>query len=275
MRVDSHVHFWRYSPEEYGWIDEPMAAIRRDFLAADAARELAAVGLDGLVAVQARQTLAESEWLLELAAESSVIAGVVGWVELTSPRAEAELERFGEKLCGVRHIVQAEPDDEFLLRPDFNRGIAALARYDLAYDILIFPRHLPAAVRFVDLHPQQRFVLDHLAKPDIRGRVLEPWRTQLRELARRPNVSVKLSGLVTEADWQRVTAADLRPDLETALEAFGPERAMFGSDYPVCSVAARYADVYGFVADFVATLSDSEKLGIFGENARKFYRLGS
>lgn len=275
MRIDSHVHFWRYSPGEYGWIDPSMAAIRRDFLAQDAARELAAVGLDALVAVQARQTLAESEWLLELAAESSVIAGVVGWVELTSPHVEAELERFGPRLSGVRHIVQAEPDDEFLLRPDFNRGIAALARHDLAYDILIFPRQLGAATRFVDLHPNQRFVLDHLAKPAIRERALEPWRSDLRELARRPNVSVKLSGLVTEADWQSVSAADLHPYLETALEAFGPARALFGSDYPVCTVAASYGAVHGFVADFVAGLSSGEQAAIFGENARKFYRLGS
>src|SRR5690349_11085695 len=146
MRIDSHVHFWRYSPEEYGWIDQPMAAIRRDFLPADAARELSACGLDALVAVQARQTPEERECLLELATESSVVAGVVGWVELASPRVEAELERLGKRLSGVRHIVQAEPDDEFLLRPDFNRGIAALARYDLAYDILIFPRQMPAAI---------------------------------------------------------------------------------------------------------------------------------
>jgi L-fuconolactonase len=273
QRIDAHVHFWRYSPEEYDWLDEPRAALRRDFLPEHALGELAPLGMDGLIAVQARQTLAESEWLLALAAQEPRIAGVVGWVELASPSLAAELDRFAGQLCGVRHIVQSEPDDAFLLRPDFNRGIRELTRRELAYDILIFPRHLPVAIELVDRHPAQRFVLDHLAKPNIRERALEPWRTQIQELARRPNVSVKLSGLVTEADWQTVTAADLRPYLEVALDAFGPGRALFGSDYPVCTVAASYRAVHGFIADFVAALSEGEKRAIFGENARDLYRL--
>jgi L-fuconolactonase len=272
-RIDAHVHFWRYSPAEYGWLDEPMAALRRDFLPHHALSELAPLGMDGLIAVQARQTLAESEWLLALAAREPRIAGVVGWLDLASPSLAAELDQFGDKLCGVRHIVQAEPDDAFLLREDFNRGIDALTSRELAYDILIFPRHLPVAIEFVDRHPAQRFVLDHLAKPNIRERTLDPWRTQIRELSRRLNVSVKLSGLVTEADWQHVSAADLRPYLEVALDAFGPRRALFGSDYPVCTVAASYRAVHGFIADFVAELSADEQRAIFGENARDFYRL--
>ncbi|HEY2406188.1 MAG TPA: amidohydrolase family protein [Polyangiaceae bacterium] len=272
-RIDAHVHFWRYSAAEYGWIDDSLAALRRDFMPSHAAAELAAVDMAGLVAVQARQTLDETAWLLELAADSKLIGGVVGWVELTNPRVADQLDRFGAKLCGVRHIVQAEPDDQFLSRADFNRGVDALKTRELAYDILIFPRHLPAAIAFVDRHPAQRFVLDHLAKPPIREQLLEPWCGQLVELARRPNVWLKLSGLVTEADPQRVTAAALRPYLELALEAFGPRRTLFGSDYPVCTAVASYRDVYRFIADFVATLSEAEQTAIFGGNAAEFYRL--
>jgi L-fuconolactonase len=270
-RVDAHVHFYRYDPVEYAWIDERMAVIRRDFLPEIAAAELGRAGVGGLIAVQARQTLAESEWLIELRRASPLIRGVVGWVDLQSNRLDETLDRLAPDLVGVRHILQAEPDDAFMLRPDFDRGIQTLRRYALTYDILIHPRHLPHARTLVDRHPDQPFVLDHLAKPFIKAHALEPWATDLRELARRPNICAKLSGLVTEADWQTWTRADLRPYLETALAAFGPQRLMFGSDFPVCLVAASYAEVYASIADFVGELSPSEQDDILGGNAARFY----
>jgi L-fuconolactonase len=202
VRVDAHQHFWRYDPGEYGWIDDSMRALRRDFLPADLKPLLDAGGFDACVTVQARQTLEETTWLLDLADANPFIAGVVGWVDLRSPDVERDLAKLAarRKLVGVRHIVQAEPDD-FLLRPDFLRGVALLERFGLAYDILIYPRHLPAALAFARRFPRQRFVLDHMAKPEIRAGALDSWRADLGELSRLPNVFCKVSGLVTEADW--------------------------------------------------------------------------
>lgn len=271
--IDSHFHLWRYGGPEFAWITEDMAAIRRDFLAADLEREHAARGVEGGVLVQARQSLEETRFLLEQKASSDRILGVVGWVDLRAPDVGERLAEFGSKLCGVRHIVQAEPDDEFLLRADFTRGIRELRRHELAYDVLIYARHLDVARRFAELHPDQRFVLDHLAKPPIRARELEPWTRELRALAARPNVFAKLSGLVTEADWSSWSPADLTPYLEVALEAFGPQRLMFGSDWPVCLVAARYEQVLAVIRDFVSRLSPSEQAAILGGTARAFYRL--
>ena len=224
MRIDAHHHFWQYTVAEYGWIDDDMAVLRRDFLPADLERELARAGVDGVVSVQARQTLEETEWLLGLAGQHAFIKGVVGWVELVNPGVGAVLERLvkNPKLKAVRHVVQGEPDDNFILRDDFNRGVALLAPLGLVYDILIFPRHLKPSIRFVDRHPGQRFVLDHIAKPQIKAGVLEPWAADIRELARRPNVYCKLSGMVTEADYQRWTEEQLRVCFDVVLEAFGP-----------------------------------------------------
>jgi L-fuconolactonase len=274
MRVDAHQHFWFYSQEEYGWIDGPMAAIRRDFLPADLLPLLTETGMDATVAVQARQSVEETEWLLELAEEHDWIAGVVGWVPLVSPQIEETLERLAakRKLKGVRHVLQGEPDD-YMQRDDFNAGIARLRRYSLAYDVLVVERQLPAAIEFVDRHPEQPFVLDHLAKPLIAARELEPWRTHIRELARRPHVACKLSGMVTEASFDTWTVEDLRPYIETVLECFGPGRLMFGSDWPVCTVASSYARWVGVVSDFVKELSTSEQGAILGGNAIKFYGL--
>jgi L-fuconolactonase len=271
--VDSHFHLWRYDVREFDWITDEMSRIRRDHLAADVEAEYWAYGVSVGVAVQARQSLEETRFLLEQKRASSRIWGVVGWLDLRSDRLAADLDELGPSLCGVRHIVQAEPDDEFLLRPDFQRGIAELRRHDLAYDILIYPKHLGVTQRFVRSHPDQRFVVDHLAKPFIKDQKLEPWASDLRALAQYPNVSAKLSGLVTEADWSRWRPEDLRPYLDVALEAFGPKRLMFGSDWPVCLVAASYDQVLGVVRDFVGTLSEDEQAAILGANAIDFYRL--
>ena len=275
MKIDAHHHFWNYEPVEYGWIDDSMKAIQRDFMPEELQEEIATAGVDGVVSVQARQSLAETEWLLRLAAKYDFIKGVVGWVELVSPKVGAELERFAanRKLKSVRHVVQAEPDEKFILRGDFNRGIRELKKLSLVYDILIFERQLPQAIQFVDAHPSQVFILDHLAKPRIKDGLFEPWNKNLRELAKRPNIYCKVSGLVTEADYATWTDAQLQPYLNAALEAFGPRRLMFGSDWPVCLVTCGYARWHQLVTSWVAGLSPDERARVLGGTAAEAYKL--
>jgi L-fuconolactonase len=275
MVVDCHHHFWRYSPAEYGWIDDHMAAIRRDFLPADLQREMAVAGVDAVVSVQARQSVEETRWLLDLATQNPFIAGVVGWVPLVSPSLEADMAQFAAhpKLVAVRHVLQDEPDPRFMLRADFQAGIRALRAYNLTYDILIYHRHLPQTIELVDLHPAQAFVIDHMAKPAIKQRTVEPWARGMRELARRPHVCCKLSGMVTEIGRPHWTVTDLRPYFNVVLEAFGPERVLFGSDWPVCLVACGYARWMEIVQELIAPLSSAERAAILGDNARRVYRL--
>jgi len=272
--IDAHQHFWHYSDEEFGWISDPMAAIRRDFLPADLRPLLDAAGIDATIAVQARQSIAETEWLLQLAGENDWIAGVVGWVPLAAEDAEAHLAHIAgnPKLKGVRHVLQAEPD-EYFHRTDFNAGIALLPQFGLTYDILVIERQLPVAIELVDRHPNQPFVLDHVAKPLIAQTELEPWRTHIAEIARRPNITCKLSGMVTEADFHHWTVDELRPYVETVLEAFGPERLLFGSDWPVCTVAASYVRWVAVVRDLTNSLSAGERNAILGGNAIKAYNI--
>jgi L-fuconolactonase len=273
--LDSHHHFWRYDPAEYGWINDSMAGLRRDFLPADLKPEIDAVGIEGVISVQARQSLDETRWLLGLADQHDFIRGVVGWVPLISPSVASDLEPFAAnpKLKAVRHVLQDEPDPDFMLRTDFNEGIWAIERFGLAYDILVYERQLPQTIRFVDRHPRQIFVLDHIAKPRIRDNLIAPWQENIRELARRENVYCKLSGVVTEADWQGWTIGQLHPYLETAIEAFGPRRLMFGSDWPVCLLACKYANWHRLVRDFTRLLSPDEQRRIFGETAIEAYKL--
>lgn len=275
MKIDAHHHFWSYDPVEYGWIDDAMRVIRRDFLPEHLKAEIAAAGVDGVVSVQARQNLTETKWLLDFAGQNDFIKGVVGWVEMISPKVGAELERFAAnpKLKSVRHVVQGEPDDNFILRDDFNRGIRELRKFNLAYDILIFERHLPPTIRFVDAHPDQVFVLDHIAKPRIKVNEFEPWNKNLRELAKRPNVYCKASGLVTEADYTTWTEAQVRRYFDAALEAFGPQRLMFGSDWPVCLVACGYARWHQLVSSWISKLSPAEQARILGGTAVEAYKL--
>jgi len=274
-RIDSHQHFWKYDPREYGWIDERMGALKRDFLPADLEPRLRAAGFDACVTVQARQTLEETAWLLELADRNPFVVGVVGWVDLCSPDAPAQLERFAKhpKLVGVRHIVQGEADDRFLLRADFGRGIAFLEEFGLAYDILIHPRHLAVAAEFVNRFPRQRFVLDHLAKPEIARGEIRAWTRDVRALAAEPNVHAKLSGLVTEADWKRWTPDELRPYLDVAFACFGPGRLMAGSDWPVCPLAGDYGRVMGVITEYLGERPAAEREAVLGGNARAFWRL--
>ncbi len=275
MVIDAHHHFWHYHPAEYGWIGEGQTVLRRDWLPEQLEPELAAAGVDGVVSVQARQTLAETDWLLSLAARHEWIRGVVGWVPLGDGAVdEALAERAGQaKLAGVRHVVQDEPDREFLARDDFNRGVARLKEYGLVYDILIHERQLPATLAFVDRHPEQRFVVDHLAKPRIREGVLEPWRENLRALAKREQVTCKLSGMVTEADPEQWTATGLRVYAEVAMSAFGPRRMMFGSDWPVCLLGADYGLWHRTVWEFCADLSEAERAAVMGGTAIEWYGL--
>jgi L-fuconolactonase len=274
-RVDAHQHFWRYDPVEYRWIDESMAALRRDCLPHDLEPLLRRAGIDACVAVQARQSLDETRWLLSLADAHPFIAGVIGWVDLQSPDVARDLESLGRhpKLVGVRHIAQSEPDDRFLLRPAFLGGLARLEEFGLAYDVLIYSRHLPVAAELAQRLPRQRFVLDHLAKPDIRGRKRDAWARDLRALAAQPNVSAKLSGLVTEADWTRWTAAELQPYLDVAFECFGPERLMIGSDWPVCTVAGDYQRTMAVVTEYLTPRPSHERDAVLGGNAIRFWNL--
>jgi L-fuconolactonase len=274
MRIDAHQHFWEYNPRRDAWITDEMAVIRRDFLPADLESTLAANGTDGCVAVQADQSLEETRFLLDLAARHRFIQGVVGWVDLRSPQLDETLETLAadRRLRGIRHVAQAEPDD-FLAQDDVVRGIGRLGRFGLTYDILVFERQLPAAIALTSRLPDQPFVLDHLAKPLIKDGRLEPWATQVKELARRPNVCCKISGLVTEADWTNWRPEHLRPYLDVAFEAFGADRVMFGSDWPVCLVAASYDRVVGVIDGYAAALSADERAALFGGIAARFYGL--
>lgn len=272
--IDAHHHLWRYSAVEYDWIDDNMSALRRDFLPADLLAELEQAGVNAAVSVQARQTLEETRWLLNLAQNCELIRGVVGWAPIASPNFAASVEALAAqpKLVGLRHVVQAEPKG-FLDSADFNRGIQALRGTGLAYDLLIVEHQLEEAIRFVDRHPQQIFVLDHIAKPKIAVQELEPWRSRMRELGQRSNVCCKLSGLVTEDSWSHWSIDSLRPYIDTAVESFGPGRTMAGSDWPVCLLATGYAQWWQLLQNYFENFSQDEKANIFGATAIKFYNL--
>jgi L-fucono-1,5-lactonase len=274
--IDAHQHFWHYSAAEYGWIDDSMAVLRRDFLPSDVKDQMSDAGVEACIAVQARQSLEETRWLLELAGANTFIAGVVGWVDLQREDVREELEGFAPdaKLLGIRHIVQAEADERFLLRPAFCRGISLLEDLDLAYDILIYPRHLRVAAEFVSRFERQRFVIDHLAKPEVRAGTLEPWERGIRALAEFPNVFCKVSGLTTEADWTGWRPEDFRPYLDVVFDAFGPRRLIAGSDWPVCTVAGDYCRTMSVLSSYLGAKSEEERAAVMGGNAMRCYRTG-
>lgn len=276
MRVDAHHHLWRYTPEEFSWIGEDSAMLRRDFLPADLKAAMASAGVGAAVAVQARCSLEETEFLLHHAENCLQIAGVVGWAPLRSFNLSETLDRLSAYPCfvGLREITQDQPPGT-LLDTDFNRGIRELTRRGLTYDILVRAGQLEETSRFVDGHPQQPFVVDHAAKPLIAQGLLQPWKTHIRELAQRPNVLCKLSGLVTEANWSRWSETDLRPFLDICLEAFGPGRCMAGSDWPVCLAASSYAQWWQVLEHWAAPLSADQQEQIFGLTASSFYGLQS
>jgi len=249
--------------------------LKKDYLPEELHGHLKANGFDGCIGVQARQNKDENDFLLGLASDYPFIVGVVGWVDLQSDDVEKKLDRLSRHpaLCGIRHLVQDEPDDKFLLRDKFLRGMKCLKKYDLCYDILIFQKHLQAAETFVKQFPDQRFVIDHLAKPDIRNHILEPWASGMKRIAKHPNVGCKLSGMVTEAKWRDWSKADFRPYLDVVLEAFGADRLLIGSDWPVCKLAGEYDEVIGIVRNYMSRLSANEQEKIYGGNAMRFYGL--
>lgn len=275
MKLDAHQHFWNYNTRDYGWIGEEMSVIRRSFLPEDLQPILTDSGISGCIAVQARQSLEETEWLLELADKHEFIKGVVGWVDLCSEEAASQLAGYAANpwLKGVRHVIQDEPDVKFVLREDFQRGIALLEQHNLTYDLLVSKEQLPYAVELVQKFPKQRFVIDHLAKPDIKAGVGSPWKETMEAIAAYPNVYCKLSGMVTEADWNHWKQEDFTFYLDTVLQAFGSERVMYGSDWPVCTAAGTYAEVINLLQTHVKRLPEAEQKLIFGDNCAAFYSL--
>ncbi len=276
-RIDAHQHFWRYHASHFPWIDEAKPCLKRDYLPSDLEPQLRAAGFDACIAVQARHDIDETRFLLELASAHPFIAGVVAWIDLQADDLHEQLEYWAAdaKLVGIRHIVHDEPDDRFMLRPAFLRGLGLLAEFDLTYDLLLFPRHLPVAIDVVSRFPDQRFVLDHLAKPPIKAREIDAWARDLVQLAAHPNVCAKLSGLVTEADWQAWTPEDVRPYLDVALDCFGASRLMVGSDWPVCTLAGDYGRVMAPVVAFAEEQPSDDRDAILGGTAAKFWRLES
>jgi L-fuconolactonase len=272
--IDSHQHFWHYDAAQHGWINENMAVIRRDFLPTDLQPLLRQNGVAAAVAVQADQSESETDWLLQLAADNDFIAGVVGWVDLRSEQIEERLSHYSTfpKLKGFRHILQGE-EPAFMLQPSFVRGIGLLQRFGFTYDILIFPHQLEAALQLVRQFPEQLFVIDHLAKPYIKQGLLGEWAKGMRQLAAFDNVYCKLSGMVTEANWQHWTAEDLKPYIDVAVEAFGTRRLLFGSDWPVCLVASSYERWLQVVREYFTAFSAAEQANVFGDNAIRFYNL--
>lgn len=275
MRLDSHQHFWHYNSAEHVWMSDQMGSLKRDFLPTDLQPLLSAMGFDGSVSVQARQNLEETEWLLELADTYDYIVGVVGWVDLCSEELPKQLERFAKnpKLVGVRHVIHDEPDDSFMLRPDFRRGISRLRDFDLTYDLLLFPDHILRAVKLAGEFPEQPFVLDHIAKPRIADGLLSPWREDLIELAKFPNVFCKLSGMVTEAKWRNWQSSNFYRYLDVVFEAFGADRVMIGSDWPVCTLSGDYESTMTIVLDYIQQFPLPICAGILGENCSHFYRI--
>lgn len=275
MKIDSHHHLWAYNEADYGWMNDEMAVIKKDHLPNDLKDVLATVGFDGSVVVQARQSLEETRWLLKMADENPEIKGVVGWVDLRSEELKSQLEEFAShpKFVGVRHVVQDEPEDDFIIGYAFVKGIELLESYNLVYDILIFPRQLPYASQLVARFPDTTFVLDHIAKPHIKDDELAAWASDIYELAMSSNVYCKVSGMVTEADWKNWKPADFIPYLDVVFDAFGTERIMIGSDWPVCRLGGEYAEVMNIVIDYIKDRSESEKQAILGGNAVEAYKL--
>ena len=274
MKIDAHQHFWKYDPVKNSWIEDHMKVIRRDFLPQDLHPILEKNTIDGCIAVQADQSEQETDFLLSLAENNSFIKGVIGWVDLKADDAKERIEYFAKfkKLKGIRHIVQAERDD-YMLGEKFQRGISFLDQFDLTYDILVFPSQLPASIKLVNKFPNQKFVVDHIAKPLIKDSKLEPWKRDMQTLSKSPNVMCKISGMVTEADWSSWKSEDFIPYMDVIFDAFGTDRIMFGSDWPVCLLAATYEKQLGILENYISASSNEIKAKIMGGNAIKFYNI--
>ncbi|WOD42682.1 amidohydrolase family protein [Hwangdonia lutea] len=274
MKIDAHQHFWKFDPVRDAWIDDSMQIIRRDFLPQDLQPILSANNIDGCIAVQADQSEAETDFLLDCAAKNPFVKGVVGWVDLRAENVEERLALYSKNplFKGVRHIVQAEAND-FMLGKDFQNGIGKLSPFNLTYDILIFPPQIEAAIRLVNTFPNQKFVVDHIAKPYIKTGEIDGWKTNITELAKAPNVFCKVSGMVTEADLKHWKTSDFKLYLDVVFNAFGVDRILYGSDWPVCLLAADYKQQLSIVENYFKDFSKEEQSKIFGLNAVKFYNL--
>ena len=275
MKIDAHQHFWKYNASDYSWISDGMEVLKNDFLPENLQPELAKAGFDGSIAVQARQSLEETRWLLDYAAKYDFIKGVVGWIDLCSEAAHKQLVEFADnkKFVGARHVIHDEPDDRFMLSEPFLRGMEILGRYDLVYELLIYPKHIPIADELISAFPGQKFVLDHIAKPQISEGILSPWNEGIQKLARHPNLHCKLSGMVTEAGWYTWKKKDFKPYLDIIFSSFGPSRLMIGSDWPVCILSSGYDKTMNIVIDYIANLDRKENDMIMGNNALRIYNL--
>jgi L-fuconolactonase len=273
--IDSHQHFWKYNPKNHGWISDDMKVLKRDFLPTDFLPILKHNNIEGCISVQVDQTEAETNFLFELAANYDFIKGVVGWVDFKAVNIYERLEYFSQFkiLKGFRHIIQSENDSEFMLRPKFRNGIGELDLYDFTYDILIYHYQLEQAITFVKMFPNQKFVLDHIGKPDIKSGEYTLWQTNIKKLALHQNVYCKISGMVTEAEWDGWKQADFKIYLDTVIKAFGIDRLMYGSDFPVCTIAATYEEQLNILKNYIAEFTMIEKKKIMGENSIKFYNI--
>lgn len=277
IRIDSHQHFWQYDPQKHVWMDERMDIIKQDFLPSDLLPHLQKVNLDGCIAVQANQAEVENEFLLGLSENFDFIKGIVGWVDLRAENIEERLEYYQQfpKIKGFRHVVHDEPELDFMLGKNFMRGISKLNKYGYTYDILIFEKHLPNTFKFVETFPEQPFVIDHIAKPLIKQQITEAWAKNIKKVAKSENVYCKISAMTTEADWANWKQEDFNKYLDTVVEAFGTERIMYGSDWPVCQLAATYERQFNIVKDYFSSFSPDVQDKFFGENASKFYKLAN
>ena len=275
MRIDAHQHFWKFDPVRDNWITEDMTVIRKDFLPRDLKPLLEQNGMDGCVAVQADQSETETDFLIQLAKENDYVKGVVGWIDLQAANVRERVAQYAQFkiLKGFRHILQGEKDRALMLKPAFTNGIGALAENDFTYDILIFPDQLKFAKELVAGFPRQKFVIDHVAKPPVKEGQIEEWKKDIMALAPYENLYCKISGLVTEADWKNWKDEDVKPCLDVAVEAFGTDRIMFGSDWPVCLLAASYGRTLGLVRDYFSSFTKTEQDKFFGENAIRFYNI--
>lgn len=275
LKIDSHQHFWKYDPVRDSWIDETMSVIQKDFFPEDLEPILKANGIDGCVVVQSDQSEVENHFQIAKADKNDFVKGVVGWVNLSASNVQERLEYFSQfkKLKGFRHVLQGEPQRDFMLRPEFLKGISLLDKYNFTYDILVFPDQLKFVKQFVEKFPEHRFVIDHIAKPYIKDNIIEGWQEDMRAIAEHKNVYCKISGMVTEAKWNNWTKADFDPYMDVVVNAFGTDRVMFGSDWPVCLVAAKYSEVLDIVKDYFSGYGDDERDKVFGGNAIKFYNL--
>lgn len=279
MVIDAHQHFWQLDkPFNYEWLKSDVhAPICKSYLPADLLPHLQSCGIEKSVFVQTQHDIEENRWVLSLAEENEFIAGVVGWVDLASDDCEQQIEEFKShpKFVGVRHVVQDEPDDNFIVQPSVVNGLKLLQKHGVAYDLLFYTKHLKHAATLGKALPELPMVIDHLAKPEIKAGRIDDWREDLKAAAKFPNIYCKLSGMVTEANWSEWKPADLKPYVEAALEAFGPERCMYGSDWPVCELAATYEQVFSSLKEVVTSLSANESAMVFGGTAEKFYGLSS